>query len=51
MRFLVERSEGVFFLTPKAMDLLNFFTQLFTVSFAILFGLLTLLIILILFKS
>lgn len=51
MRFLVEQSEGVFRLTNKALDLINFFSQLFTVSFAILFGLLTIIILILIFKS
>lgn len=51
MRFIVERSDGVYFLTNKALNLLNFYSQLLTVSFAILFGLLVLLIILTIFKS
>ena len=51
MKFLVERQEGVFYLTNKALNLLNFFSQQLTVSFAILFGLLTIIILLIIFKS
>jgi len=38
-------------LTDDALDLINFFSQLLTVSFAILFGLLVLIILLIIFKS
>jgi hypothetical protein len=51
MRFLVEDPEGVFSLTNKALNLLNFFSQQLTVSFAILFGLLAIIILLIIFKS
>ena len=50
MRFIVERQEGVYFLTGKAMDLINFFAQFFTISFALVVGLLTLIIVLIIFK-
>ncbi len=38
-------------LTDNAMDLINFFSQLLTVSFAVLFGLLVFIILLIIFKS
>ena len=38
-------------LTDEALDLINFFSQLFTVCFAILFGLISILIILIIFKK
>jgi hypothetical protein len=38
-------------LTDEALDLINFFSQLLTVSFAILFGLLSLIILIIIFKS
>jgi len=38
-------------LTDEALDLINFFSQLLTVSFAILFGLLVLMILIIIFKS
>jgi len=51
MRFLVERQDGVFYLTNNALDLINFFSQLLTVSFAILFGLLLILILVLIFKS
>ena len=51
MRFLIERNEGVYHLTNQALDLINFFSQLFTVSFAILFGLLLILILIIIFKN
>ena len=51
MRFLVEKQDGVFYLTNKALNLINFFSQQLTVSFAILFGLLMILILVIIFKS
>ena len=38
-------------LTDNALDLINFFSQLFTVSFAIIFGLLVIIIVLLIFKS
>lgn len=38
-------------LTDEALDLINFFSQLLTGSFAILFGLLALIILIIIFKS
>jgi hypothetical protein len=38
-------------LTDEALDLINFFSQLLTVSFAIVFGLLSLIILIIIFKS
>jgi hypothetical protein len=38
-------------LTDKALDLINFFSQLLTVSFAVLAGLLVVVIILLIFKS
>ena len=42
---------GIYTLTDEALDLINFFSQLHTVSFAVLFGLLVLIILLIIFKS
>lgn len=51
MHFLYERIPGHFVLTDEALDLINYFSQLFTVSFAILFGLLSMLIIIIIFKK
>lgn len=38
-------------LTQTALDLINFFSQLFVVSFALVFGLLTVIILLLIFKS
>lgn len=38
-------------LTDKALDLINFFSQLFTVSLGIVFGLLAVIILLLIFKS
>jgi len=38
-------------LTDDALDLINFFSQLFTVSFALVFGLLTVIILLLIFKT
>ena len=38
-------------LTDNALDLINFFSQLFTVSFAVIFGLLVIIIVLLIFKS
>lgn len=37
-------------LTDEALDLINFFSQLFTVSFGLLFGLLVIVILLIIYK-
>jgi len=42
---------SVFALTDKALDLINFFSQLLTVSFGILFGLVVIMILLIIFSS
>ncbi|NCO05338.1 MAG: hypothetical protein GW939_04315 [Candidatus Magasanikbacteria bacterium] len=38
-------------LTDDALDLINFFSQLFTVSFALVFGLLAVIILLLIFKT
>lgn len=38
-------------LTDDALDLINFFSQLLTVSFALVFGLLTVIILLLIFKT
>ncbi len=38
-------------LTDDALDLINFFSQLFTVSFALVLGLLTVIILLLIFKT
>lgn len=51
MRFLVEQEEGAFYLTNKALNLINFYSQFFTVMFAILFGLIAILILIIIFKA
>lgn len=37
-------------LTDKALDMINFFSQLFTVSFGIVFGLLAVIVLLLIFK-
>jgi len=50
MDFLTTGSTTLAF-TDEALDLINFFSQLLTVSFAVLFGLLVLIILLIIFKS
>ena len=50
MDFLTTAST-TYALTDNALDLINFFSQLLTVSFAVLFGLLVLIILLIIFKS
>jgi len=50
MDFLTSAST-TYALTDDGLDLINFFSQLFTVSFAVLFGLLVLIILLIIFKS
>ena len=50
MDFLTS-AETTYALTDNALDLINFFSQLITVSFAFLFGLLVLIILLIIFKS
>lgn len=46
-----DKVTGIYTLTDPALDLINFFSQLLVVSFAILFGLLALIILLIIFKS
>lgn len=38
-------------LTDQALNLINFFSQLLTVSFGLLFGLLTVIILLVIFKT
>jgi len=38
-------------LTDDALDLINFFSQLFTVSFGVIFGLVTVIILLLIFKA
>ena len=50
MNFLISSDDIIYKLTPRALDLINFFVQFLTAGFAILFGLLILLIILIIFK-
>ena len=42
---------GTYELSNEALDLINFFSQLYAVSFAILFGLLIILILVIIFKD
>lgn len=49
MDFLIA-SSTTYRLTGEALDLINFFSQLLTVSFAVLFGLLAVIILLIIFK-
>lgn len=49
MDFIITAST-TYALTPEALDLINFFSQLITASFGILFGLLTIVIVLIIFK-
>ena len=50
MDFLTTAST-TFALTDNALDLINFFSQLLTVSFAVIFGLLVVIIVLLIFKS
>jgi len=50
MKFMIKVGE-YYELTDRALDLINSGFQFFTVSFAILFGLLTLHILVIIFKS
>ncbi len=50
MEFLTTAST-TFALTDQALDMINFFSQLLTVSFAIVFGLLVVVILLLIFKS
>ncbi len=50
MNFLITTKTG-YVLADQAMDLINFFAQLFTVSFAFISGLLVVIIILIIYKS
>lgn len=50
MDFLIE-NHGTLVLTDEALDLINFFSQLLTVSFAILSGLISILIVVIIFKK
>lgn len=49
MDFLIA-STTVYRLTGQALDLINFFSQLFVVCFALLSGLLVILILLVIFK-
>ena len=49
--FCAQSANTVTALTDKALDLINFFSQLFTASFAIGFGLLVIIILLLIFKS
>jgi len=49
MDFLITAST-TYALTDEALDLINFFSQLITVSFGLLFGLLTVVIVLLIFK-
>lgn len=50
MEFLTTAST-TFALTDQALDMINFFSQLLTASFAIVFGLLVVVILLLIFKS
>ena len=50
MEFLTNKKD-VYELTPQALDMINANVQLHTVSYAILFGLLAILIVLVIFKS
>lgn len=50
MEFLTTASTTLA-LTDQALDMINFFSQLLTVSFAIVFGLLVVVILLLIFKS
>lgn len=50
MEFMIEK-KGIYTLTDQALDLINFFSQLQTVSIALISGLLVIIILLIIFKS
>lgn len=50
MDFLTTAST-TYALTDKALDMINFFSQLLTVSFAVVIGLLVIVILLLIFKS
>lgn len=50
LQFVPSSAKTVYALTDKALDLINFFSQLLTVSFGILFGLVVLMIVLLIFK-
>ncbi|MFH1292204.1 MAG: hypothetical protein ABIH87_03330 [bacterium] len=47
---LLTTASTTYALTSEALDLINFFSQLITVSFGLLFGLLTVVIVLLIFK-
>jgi len=51
LQYVPSSAKTVYALTDKALDLINFFSQLLTVSFGILFGLVVLMIVLLIFKS
>jgi len=51
LQFVPSSAHTTFALTDKALDLINFFSQLLTVSFGILFGLVVIMILLIIFSS
>lgn len=44
-------SSTTYALTDEALDLINFISQLFTVTYALMFGLLAFLIVIVIFKS
>ena len=50
-QYVAESSATVYSLTNQALDLINFFSQLLTVSFGIIFGLLIFAVLIIIFKS
>lgn len=50
-RYITELATTDISLTDQALDLINFFSQLTTVSFGILFGLIVLAVIIIIFKT
>lgn len=50
MDFLTTAST-TYALTDEALNLINFFSQLLTVSFGVVFGLLTVIILLVIYKS
>jgi len=49
--YVMQSAVTIYSLTDRALDLINFFSQLTTVSFGILFGILIFAVIIIIFKS
>ena len=51
LQYVPSSAKTIYTLTDKALDLINLFSQLLTVSFGILFGLAVLMNVLLIFKS